>query len=299
MASINKPILLDGSMGQEIVNRGGKSGYGEWSLAALHENPQMVKDIHRDYIEAGADVITTNTYSTTRVRMKHVGIEDRFAELVTLAGELAVQARNESGADHVKIAASLGPLEASYINAFSLNYDEMVEQFGELMTLLDPYVDIFLGETFSTTQESRAFLEAAQGREKTIWVSWTIGDHGNTELRGDADLKQAIETLDGLTPDAVLINCCTPDSIDNALPILKNTGLTYGGYANGFKEIPSEWISDGDVDQIIARTDLTPQIYADHAMNWIDAGAGIVGGCCNVGPAHVAELRKAIDSKHN
>lgn len=297
MASASKPILLDGSMGQEIVNRGGKSGYGEWSLAALHENSQMVKDIHLDYINAGADVITTNTYSTTRIRMRHVGIEDRFEELVKLAGELAVTARDEAGSGHVKIAASLGPLEASYIKSFTLSYEEMVEQFSELMTLLEPYVDIYLGETFSTTKESRAFLEAAQGRDKQIWVSWTIHDHGETNLRGDVALKQAIATLDGFTPDAVLINCCTPDSIDNALPILRGTGLTYGGYANGFTEIPSEWISDGGVDQIISRTDLTPQVYADHAINWVHAGAGIVGGCCNVGPAHIAELRKALDSE--
>ncbi len=292
----NKPILLDGSMGQEIVNRGGKSGYGEWSLAALHENPQMVKDIHLDYIKAGADVITTNTYSATRVRMKHVGIEDRFEELVKLAGELAVTARDEAGAGHIKIAASFGPLEASYINSFSLCFDEMVTQFTELMELLDPYVDIYLGETFSTIQESRAFLTASQGRDKQIWVSWTTHDHGETDLRGNEPLNQAIESIDGFSPDAVLINCTTPDSIDEALPVLKATGLTYGGYANGFKEIPQTWLSDGDVDQIISRTDLTPEIYADHALDWVNAGAGIIGGCCNVGPAHIAELRKVIDS---
>lgn len=291
-----KPILLDGSMGQEIVNRGGKSGYGEWALAALHENPQIVKDIHIDYIKAGADVITTNTYSTSRIRMRHVGIEDRFEELVKLAGELATYARAETGADHVKIAASFGPLEASYIAEFALSFDEMVEQFSELMTLLTPYVDIFLGETFSTIQESRAFLTASQNHDKPTWVSWTIHDHGDTDLRGDESLSQAIKSLDGFSPDAVLINCCTPDSIDNALSALKATGLPYGGYANGFKEVPKEWISDGNVDQIISRTDLTPEIYANHALNWVNAGAHIVGGCCNVGPAHIAQLRQTLDT---
>jgi homocysteine S-methyltransferase len=297
MAQAQKPMLLDGSMGQEIVNRGGKSGYGEWSLAALHENPQMVKDIHIDYIKAGADVITTNTYSTTRTRMRYAGIEDRFEELVQLAGQLAQSACDELGADHVKIAASFGPLEASYIKDFRLSFDEMVEQFGELMTLLDPYVDIYLGETFSTIQESRAFLTAAQGRGKTTWVSWTIHDHGETNLRSDETLNDAIQSLEAFSPDAVLINCCTPDSIDSALLTLKNTGLPFGGYANGFTEIPQTWISDAGVDQIISRTDLTPEIYANHALNWINAGANIVGGCCNVGPDHIAQLRKVLDTQ--
>ena len=76
-----KPILLDGGMGQEIVNRGGKSGFGEWAVAALYDDPDLVREIHLDYIRAGADVITTDTYGTTRIRLRHVGMEDRFEEL--------------------------------------------------------------------------------------------------------------------------------------------------------------------------------------------------------------------------
>ena len=81
-------ILLDGGMGQEIVNRGGKGGYGEWATAALHENPELVRQIHIDYIDAGADVITTNTYGATRTHLRHVGLEDRFEELGAGGGEI-------------------------------------------------------------------------------------------------------------------------------------------------------------------------------------------------------------------
>ena len=118
------PILLDGGMGQEIVNRGGKGGYGEWAAAALLEHPGMVRQIHRDYIAAGADVITTNTYGTTRARLRHAGMEDRLAELVRLAGQIAADARDEASADQLRIAASLPPLEASYVNAFELSFEE-------------------------------------------------------------------------------------------------------------------------------------------------------------------------------
>ena len=88
MTAKSKPILLDGGMGQELVNRGGKGAYGEWAVAALYENPDMVRAIHRDYIHAGADIITTNTYSATRTRLDHVAMENRFAELVRAAGSL-------------------------------------------------------------------------------------------------------------------------------------------------------------------------------------------------------------------
>ena len=224
-------------------------------------------------------------------------MEDRFAELVNVAGQLATDARTETGASHVKIAASLSPLEASYIHEFALSFDEMVAQYQEIMTLLDPYVDIYLGETFSTVQESRALLTAAQNRDKPLWVSWTLQDHGSTDLRSSESLDQALEDLATFSADAVLINCCTPDSIDLALPKLKSSGLPFGGYANGFKEIPSEWISDGDVEQILKRTDFTPDVYASHVQSWIAAGASIVGGCCDVGPAHIARLRQAIDTE--
>lgn len=296
MANKSKPILLDGAMGQEIVNRGGKGAYGEWAVAALYENPEMVKAIHTDYIQAGADVITTNTYSTTRTRLKHVGMEDRFEELVHVAGTLAITAREETEASHVKIASSLPPLEASYINKFELTFNEMVAQYSELMSLLDPYVDIYLGETLSTIQEARALLTAAQNHDKPVWVSWTLQDHGTTTLRGNESLQDAIESIGGFSVDAILINCCTPDSIDMSLPILQSSGIEFGAYANGFVEVPNSWASNGGVDQIASRTDLSPDVYSQHVKNWLEAGVSIVGGCCEVSPAHIAHIRKTLNA---
>ena len=296
MKAKSEVILLDGGMGQEIVNRGGRVAYGEWAVAALYENPAMVQAIHRDYIQAGADIITTNTYSATRTRLRHVEMEDRFEQLVQLAGRLAVQAREASAAGHVKIAACLPPLEASYVSQFALSFDEMTAQYRELMDLLDPYVDSYLGETLSTSQEARAVLKAAQGRDKPIWIAWTLQDHGSSVLRGGETLQDALASLDPL-PDAILINCCTPNSIDSALPDLRSSGLPFGGYANGFVEIPDEWDDRGGVAQLQTRTDLSPPAYADRVQRWIAAGAVIVGGCCEVGPAHIARLRQLIDQE--
>lgn len=291
--------LLDGSMGQEIVNRGGKSKYGEWAVAALHENPALVSEIHHDYIMAGADVITTNTYSTTRTRLRHVELEDRFEELVQLAGKLAFDARTDAGKEGILITASLGPLEASYINEFALSHDEMVAEFDELMRLLSPYVDIYLGETFSTIIEARAFLTAAQNHAKKTWVSYTLADANNAHLRGDETLSDALSILANFTPDAILLNCCKPESINERITALKATGYAFGGYANGFVAVPNEWEDDGDVvTQIKSREDLSPQVYGSHVQQWIDAGATVVGGCCDIGPAHIAHLRKLIDANH-
>lgn len=296
MTANAKPILLDGGMGQEIVNRGGKGGFGEWAVAAVYEDADLVREIHCDYIRAGADVITTNTYGTTRIRLRHAGIEDRFEELARTAGELTQAARADCGRPDVRVAASLPPLEASYVNEFALSFDETAAQFGELMDLLAPYVDIVLGETLSTSFEARAFLQAAAARDKTAWLSLTLDDHGSTNLRGGESLKAVIADLGDATPDALLINCCTPDSISCALPILRARGIPYGAYANGFVEIPDDWEEEGGVVQLSSRADLPPEVYADHAAGWMEAGASIVGGCCEIGPAHIARLRQLIDS---
>ncbi len=296
MTAKAKPILLDGGMGQEIVNRGGKGGYGEWAVAAVYEDADLVRQIHCDYIRAGADVITTNTYGTTRIRLRHAGIEDRFEELARTAGELAQAARVDCGRPDVRIAASLPPLEASYASEFALSFDETSAQFGELMDLLAPYVDIYLGETLSTSFEARAFLQAAAARGKTAWLSLTLDDHGSTDLRGGESLATVIAGLGDARPAALLINCCTPDSISCALPILRARGIPYGAYANGFVEIPDDWEEEGGVVQLSSRADLPPEVYTGHAAGWLEAGASIVGGCCEIGPAHIARLRQLIDS---
>ena len=296
MAPDGRPILLDGGMGQEIYNRGGKAGYGEWAVAALYEDPDLVREIHTDYIEAGADVITTNSYGTTRMRMRAVGMEDRFESLLRTAGQLAYDARDKAGRDDVRIATSLPPLEASYISEFELSYDETRAQFAEMMDLLDPYVDIYLGETLSTSFEARAFLEAAKGRGKPTWLALTLVDHGGTDLRGGEKLGDVISQAREYAPDALLINCCTPDSIYAAMPILQENGIPFGGYANGFVEIPASWEERGGVVQLETRQDLSPEVYAGEVKRWIEAGAAIVGGCCETGPAHIKRVRQLIDS---
>ena len=295
---MTQPILLDGAMGQEIVSRGGGQGYGEWAVAALYDNPRLVKAIHTDYIQAGADVITTNNYSTTRTRLQYAGMVDQFETLVHTAGRLAVASRQEAATPDVRIAASLPPLENSYRTAdFQLTFETMVTQYRELINLLDPYVDLYLAETLSTTLEARAVLTAAANRDKPVWLAWTLEDHGSSNLRSGEPLADALPTLAPFDVDAVLVNCCTPNSVTAALSSLRASDYTFGAFANGFAEIPDDWNAQDGVAQLETRDDLSPTRYADHAQQWLSAGASIVGGCCEVGPAHIAQLRRVLDRK--
>ena len=103
----SKPILLDGGMGQEIVNRGGKGGFGEWAVAAVYEDADLVRAIHCDYIRAGADVITTNTYARRASGSVMSALKIALRNWQELAGELAIAARAECKKPNVRIAASL------------------------------------------------------------------------------------------------------------------------------------------------------------------------------------------------
>jgi homocysteine S-methyltransferase len=121
----------------------------------------------------------------------------------------------------------------------------------------------------------------------------SVNDTDGTKLRSGEDLERAAGTAGDAGAQAVLINCSWPEAVTQGQLVLARSGLAHGGYANGFTKADDLQIGS-TVSGLKARTDLDPRAYADHAMRWIDAGATIVGGCCEVGPAHIAHLAKRL-----
>ncbi|MEM9808807.1 MAG: homocysteine S-methyltransferase family protein [Cyanobacteria bacterium P01_D01_bin.56] len=292
-------LLLDGGMGQELRRRSKNRPTPLWSAQALLDEPELVQTIHEEYIQAGAKVITTNTYITVRHRLQRdAGLGDKFEELNQLAGKLAVQARDSAG-ESVLIAGSLPPLFGSYRPDQVRPVPELQAIYREHVEILNPYVDLFLCETLSTPEESFAAASVAGETGKPVWVSWTLQDNETTRLRGGASLTDAFQQLSNLSVEAVLVNCCAPESITAAMPELVklNTSIKVGGYANGFEHIPEQWsISDG-ISALGKRRDLDPESYSTHAEAWIDAGATVVGGCCETGPAHIQQISESLKRK--
>lgn len=287
--------LLDGGMGQELVARGVAGSATLWSAAALLDAPDHVRAVHTDYIAAGADVITTNSYAAGRDRLDKAGVGDLFATLNRRAGELAVQARETAGRP-VRIAGSLGPLRGTFAPDNVAAFDELVPLYSEQAELLCPYVDLLLCETMSTATEALAAATAAAGTGLDVWVAWTLAEEGRPgELRDGTLVGDALAALDGLPIEAFLANCALPERITAAMPALVSGTGCAGGFANGFIPIPEGWVvTDGLPD---VRNDLGVDAYARHAMSWIDQGARIIGGCCEVGPAHISGLRRRIDNR--
>lgn len=283
-------ILLDGGMGQELRSRGLNENAKVAGFALL-ESPASVQEIHREYIAAGADVITTWNYAVTPQRLAHSGNRTRLAEMTQTAVELANKARAD--APSVRIAGSLPPLRASY-EPNAQNIDLMTEEYAEIAELLAPGVDLFICETMSSAGEAVAAASAASIYSKPIWVSLTLRDEGNGLLRSGETVKEALSQLEEFPVEALLFNCCDVDAITTALPILRSmTELSIGAYGNAFTPIEKDWKRQGN--QFRTLRDLTPKEYAGHVELWRSAGAEIVGGCCGIGPAHIAHLRKELD----
>ncbi len=287
-------VLMDGGMGQELRRRGIKGSNILWSAYALVTAPDVVSDIHRDYIKAGAQIITTNTYSTIRRRLDDAAIGDSFERLNVAAGKLAMAARDDCNSD-VLIAGSLPPLQGSYRPDLVEEFNTIEPFYREQAEILAPYVDFFLCETMSSSTEAAAAATGAASTGKPVWVSWTLHDGGSNLLRSGETIAQAHECLKDIAVSGFLANCSSPESISAAMAGLNKLGeYPVGGYANAFSGIPKNWALTSDAAMPGVREDLTPQAYAEHAQNWIASGARIVGGCCEVGPEHIAYLHKVM-----
>ncbi|MDX1541702.1 MAG: homocysteine S-methyltransferase family protein [Geminicoccaceae bacterium] len=286
------PVLLDGGMGQEILKRTTGPEGTSWSHLVVVDQADVVRAVHDDYIQAGARVITTNSYTLTRPRLEPVGLGHRFAELNRRAGELAAEARDASGRA-VRVAGSLPPQEGSYLVRRALSFDDTVGLYREQAEILAPHVDLFLCETVASAEEARAAVTGAASVGKPVWVALTLEDHGSPLLRSGETVEEAARALDGLPVEAFLANCCSPESITAAMPALAKLG-TAGGYANGFVAIPDKWTETGAGLDRLGRRDIDPETYLGHVQAWLEAGAKIVGGCCEIGPAHIARLHEAL-----
>ena len=291
----HKPVitLLDGGMGQELLKRSSKDITPLWSTQVMIDEPDIVRDVHIDYIFAGARVITLNAYTMTPERLARDGQIEDFEKLQVAAINAAISAREAAGIPEVKIAGCLPPLVASYHAEVTPKYEAMLKSYSKIVAIQAPHVDVFLCETMSSIAEAKAALVAAKESGLPVWVSLTIEDNDQGLLRSGEALSDAVAMLDEFGADAKLLNCSKPEAILASWSKMKSDqGLT-GAYGNGFTSIDS-LKPGGTVKSMQSRTDLGPAAYAEFAMEWVTNGAGLIGGCCEVGPAHIVELSKRL-----
>lgn len=279
--------LLDGGNGQEIVRRSGKSAHPLWSLKVMFDTPDVIADVHSSFIEAGARIITLNTYAATPTRLERDGFGVQLDDAHATAITLAQTARAATGTEGtVQIAGCIPPLVASFRADVSKSYDDSLPEYRRIVAAQAESVDLFLIETMSNIAEASAALDAVQESGKPAFIGLTLSEDLSATLRSGEPLQDAIATLAARHPDGIFLNCSSPEAITHALPILAAAGVRFGAYANGFTSVDA-LMPGGVVDSLLARQDLTPETYADFVDQWIAMGATFVGGCCEVGPAHI------------
>ncbi|BBO84130.1 homocysteine S-methyltransferase [Desulfosarcina ovata subsp. sediminis] len=297
----DRPVLIDGGMGRELQFRGVALSESIWSAQGLIDAPDVVRQIHRDYITVGADIITTNTYGLIRDDLAKAGIADRFAELNEKACALAREACDKA-ARPVLVAGSLPPLRGSFRPDLVGPKAENLTCYREQARLLAPHVDLLLCETMSSALEARTAAEAACETGRPVWVSWTLHEDESGRLRSGETIAQAVFMLADLPVSGFLTNCASPASITRAISKLSAaTDQRVGGYANTFHPIPEDWRLDGQKTSdglLPLRDDLGPDAYSVHAARWLDAGASVIGGCCGTRPAHIKKLRDLIMARY-
>lgn len=284
-------VLLDGGMGQELQARSDVKPTPLWSAQFLLDKPDIVEGVHRDFVEAGAKVLTLSSYSVTPERLARDGDIADFEPMQERALDIAERA--VCGNNTVTVAGCLPPMIASYRPELAPVFEECVATYQKIVDAQKDRVDIFICETMSSIKEARASLAAGKTSGKPVWVALSVDDNDSSLLRSGEKFSEALLAMEQDGADAILINCSTPETIDESMDILAECAKPFGAYANGFTKIDALQ-PGGTVDALTARKDLTPQAYADFVMGWVEKGATIVGGCCEVGPKHISEINDRL-----
>jgi len=287
--------LLDGSIGQELMKRSGDTPTALWSTMVMIENPELVDQVHAEYFRVGATIATTNTYPVLQDRLDTNGYDLDIRRLWDAAIKSARNAAQANG--HSRVAGSIGPLIATYRPDICPEPADAEQQYADIVAYLAAQTDFFLIETVSSLKQAEGALRATDKTDKPVWIAFSVDDFDGSKLRSGENVSDLSDVLTNHRVDAVLVNCSRPEAVTDALEHMKS----FGAYANGFTKISDGFLTDKPtVDALSERHDLGPAEYAKFAMHWIDQGATIVGGCCEVGPEHIQELAKQIkDAGHN
>ncbi len=281
-------LLADGATGTTLFGMGLVSGDAPelWNV----DEPDKIRALHRGFIEAGSDIVLTNTFGANRHRLKLHNAQDRVRELNAEAVKLAREVAEESGREII-VGGSIGPTGELFQPLGALSYEEGVEAFREQIEgLIEGGADVLWVETMSAVEEMKAAAEAARDYDLPLVITASFDTAGKTMMglspKGMADLKNEF----ACTPVAIGSNCGVGAS-DLLAAILEITSADPDVVvvAKGNCGIPQV-----RGDEVVYTG--TPDLMADYARLAIDAGARIIGGCCGTSSGHLAAMRAAVDA---
>ena len=290
----NQTRILDGGMGQELLARGMKHNSTLWSANAIlnEDYHQLVLDTHVDFIKAGAEIIVTTTFATRKKRLKENNLLEKFEYLNQKAGEIAQAAKNKFPDTYV--AGGIPPQNLTY-EADDRVEAEIIENFNSQAKALNHYVDFFYFDVWSSIKEVKCGIEAIKEFKKPYLVGLHISE--GTKLPSGEKIEVIKDVIDE-NALGVMLSCVSPENFENNLNELKNLKVPFGFKLNGFvttkleKSYTSVFIGKkSNPNEILGkRKDLTPIKIQKIAKKFKDAGATILGGCCEINPTHIKAI---------
>lgn len=285
-----QPVILDGAIGTEILRRN-----VTWADHQLTERPALVRAIHADYIRAGADVISTNSFQLCRRAIEshfrdaehrhHIGprdIDEQPNKLLAASVHLAREARDQAAAQRpVAVAAAITTLEWCFRPDLAPVADSARSEYAEILEVVKTAgADLVLLETVNSITEARVASEEARRIGIPIWVSFVCDESG--ALFTGETLQAAAAALEPLGVSAILLNCAPPDDIAAGLEhLLPHTKLPVGAYPHIGRFNPPEWLFTDEYP---------PERYRGVLAAWRKRGVSILGGCCGTTPDHIAAI---------
>ncbi|MEM8793868.1 MAG: homocysteine S-methyltransferase family protein [Pseudomonadota bacterium] len=274
-------IVIDGATGTEVERRGVPQLPNAWNGGGALSHPDIVRQIHEDYILSGAEIIISNTFATTRHALRDAGEEDRFEAYNRRGVELAIEARARLDRPDVLVAGGISHWSWTGKDPSLADLGQGATEQAAIMAAAG--ADFLMLEMMIEIDRMLVTLEAAQRSGLPVWVGLSCERRdGGIALLGGAPLADALKALEGR--DVPLINIMHTDvrDVDACLDVVEShwTGLT-GVYAHTGDIIDFKWVFD---DMI------SPEDYAAHSRRWLGRGISVIGGCCGIRPDHIAML---------
>ena len=295
-----KTRILDGGMGQELLNRGLKPKGTLWSAHALIDEAchQMVIDAHLDFINAGAEVIVTTTFTARRLRLIQNDSEKYFEKINIKAVELAQKARDISKKD-VLIAGGLPGQKQTYSADLGKDLDLIEKNFYDQAKLLKHGIDFFYLDVMSSGLECEIALKVIETFNLPVLVGIHLRDNGL--LPSGEKINDIVKKYKNNNWLGVIMACISPKAYEVVAKDLQQLDISYGFKLNAFKKIPEnytvaskdQWGDAGNPTTVLGKnTDLNESKFYEYAKKFKENGATILGGCCEIRPSHIKEISK-------
>lgn len=288
--------LLDGGFGQAIINKGLDQIGTLWGCSAYlnEQDHQKVIDTHLDFINAGSKIITTSNFTIRKRRLAQNKLEDKLNVFLEISGKLAQKAVKLSN-KKIEIAGSLPTRGETYKSDIFLSDKELLREFQESASILNPYVDLFYLDVLCSYKEIELALESIKNFDKDVIVGIHLKDTG--KLPSGENILGLKKILSNYKIRAVIGGCISPEIYQKVSAELKQLNYEYGFKINAFENIPDDWSITPNANPNLSlgkRTDLDPDVFVDFCKKAINDGASFVGGCCEINHHHIQALSNEL-----